>query len=65
MLIDLLTVDPYHLDALMRLGELLEQMRRPDDAIEAYQRVLRFDPGHDAAVAHCERVAPDYGRQLA
>ena len=51
VLIDLLTLDPYHLEGLMKLGQVLEQMRRPDDAVKAYQRVLRFDPGHNAAVA--------------
>jgi cellulose synthase operon protein C len=47
VMVDLLTVDPYRLDALVRLGELLELDGLPREARVAYERVLRFDP-HDA-----------------
>jgi tetratricopeptide (TPR) repeat protein len=49
VLADLLTVDPYHLDALIKLGELLTDSGRGDQAVMAYERVLRFDPGHEIA----------------
>jgi tetratricopeptide (TPR) repeat protein len=58
VLVDLLSVDPYHMEGLIRLGEVLEQARRPQEAVKAYQRVLRFDPGHSAAMRGLERVAP-------
>jgi tetratricopeptide (TPR) repeat protein len=56
VLADLLTVDPYRLDALVRLGELLVTAGRFDEARFAYERVLRFDPAHGAARAGLARV---------
>jgi predicted TPR repeat methyltransferase len=55
VLADLLVLDPYHLDALSRLGDLLLDAQRPDDAARAYRRVLRFDGSHDGAVAGLAR----------
>ncbi|HEY0672031.1 MAG TPA: tetratricopeptide repeat protein [Longimicrobiales bacterium] len=49
VMIDLLTVDPYHLDALVGLGALLVENGREDQAQLAFERVLRFDPRHDVA----------------
>ena len=43
-LIALLGADPWDLDALTLLGELLLDDGRADKAIEAFERVLRFDP---------------------
>jgi tetratricopeptide (TPR) repeat protein len=65
VLVDLLTVDPYHLDALIRLGEVLEQARRPKEAAKAYERVLHFDPGHNAALMASQRLVPGTTRQPA
>jgi predicted TPR repeat methyltransferase len=57
-LVDLLTLDPYNLDALIKLGEVLEQASRWAEATRAYQRVLHFDPKHEAALNGLDRVAP-------
>jgi len=43
-LIALLEVDPWDLEALTLLGELLLEDGRPEQAIEAFERVLKFDP---------------------
>jgi cellulose synthase operon protein C len=48
-LVDLLTVDPYHLEALAQLGATLVAAGRVAEARTAYERVLRFDPGSEAA----------------
>jgi cellulose synthase operon protein C len=48
-LVDLLTVDPYHLEALVQLGATLAAVDRVAEAHTAYERVLRFDPGNEAA----------------
>jgi tetratricopeptide (TPR) repeat protein len=44
VMIELLTRDPYRLDALQRLGDLLVQSDRLREARFAYERVLRFAP---------------------
>ena len=49
VIVDLLSVDPYHLEALVKLGKLLVETGRPDQAQLAFRRVLRFDPGHEGA----------------
>ncbi|MDR0787583.1 MAG: tetratricopeptide repeat protein [Gemmatimonadota bacterium] len=50
VLADLLYDDPYNLDILLRLGELLRiGERHPDDVIFAFRRVVRFDPTHAVA----------------
>ncbi len=43
-LADLLHDDPFHLDALLKLGETLQWSGREADAIFAFRRVLRYDP---------------------
>jgi tetratricopeptide (TPR) repeat protein len=48
-LIALLGADPWDLDALTLLGELLLDDGRPEKAIEAFERVLRFDPESQGA----------------
>jgi tetratricopeptide (TPR) repeat protein len=45
VLADLLYDDPYNLEALLKLGEMLQASGRDADAIFAFRRVLRFDPG--------------------
>jgi predicted TPR repeat methyltransferase len=60
IVVDMLTVDPYHLDGLVKLGELLGEAGRPDQAALAYKRVLHFDPGHQAAVDALQRVQPGF-----
>jgi tetratricopeptide (TPR) repeat protein len=49
-LIDLLEGDPYHLDGLVLLGQVLNDQGRRDDARRALQRVLRLN--RDRADAH-------------
>ncbi len=53
-LADLLYADPYHLDALQRLGEYLAGVGRFPDAATALGRVLAFDPGNERARAALE-----------
>jgi cytochrome c-type biogenesis protein CcmH/NrfG len=43
-LIDMLTADPYAVDALIRLADLLVKDGRVRDAEQAYHRVLRLHP---------------------
>ena len=50
LLIDLLQRDPYHFDGLIALGEALMELGKQDDAIVAFNRVLRFDPTHVGAL---------------
>ena len=56
VIVDLLTLDPYNMDALARLAELLEQAGRSGDARIAWQRVLRFQPAHADAQRAVERL---------
>jgi cellulose synthase operon protein C len=51
VLVDLLSTDPYRLDALLRLGRLLLETQRQKQARFAFERVLRFDPKNEAAQA--------------
>jgi tetratricopeptide (TPR) repeat protein len=55
-LVDLLTVDPYHLAGLVRLGAVLEAAGMQGKARVAYRRVLDFDPGNPEAGAALERL---------
>jgi len=50
LLADFLGRDPYHLEALASLGESLYLAGRRDDARFAFDRVLRFDAEHVAAL---------------
>jgi tetratricopeptide (TPR) repeat protein len=67
VLADLLTVDPYHLPALVRLGDILCVAGMQREAGVAYRRVLHFDPGFAEALQGLERLSPGEGasRQLA
>jgi cellulose synthase operon protein C len=56
VIVDLLSVDPYRLDALQRLGDLLLAAGRAADARVAYERLLRFDPDHAAARSALESM---------
>jgi tetratricopeptide (TPR) repeat protein len=38
--------DVYHFAALIALGEILIDLARESDALNAFERVLRFDPNH-------------------
>jgi cytochrome c-type biogenesis protein CcmH/NrfG len=49
-LVDLLAGDPYHLDALVLLGQVLNDQGRADDARRALGRAVRLD--RDRADAH-------------
>jgi len=56
VLVDLLTADPYLLSALTRLGRMLEENGKREEAIVAYTRVLRFQPGDADASAGLARL---------
>jgi tetratricopeptide (TPR) repeat protein len=51
VLIDLLTTDPYAIDALVRLGDMLMKGGHVNEAAQAYRRVLRFQPDNERAAA--------------
>jgi predicted Zn-dependent protease len=56
VLVDLLTADPYLLSALTRLGHMLEENGKREEAIVAYNRVLRFQPGDTDAATGLARL---------
>ena len=56
VLVDLLTADPYLLSALTRLGRALEETGKHEEAVVAYTRVLRFEPGDAEAAAGLARL---------
>jgi cytochrome c-type biogenesis protein CcmH/NrfG len=45
-----LAADPYDFDALTLLGRALLDDGRPQEALQAFDRVLRFDPEHTGAL---------------
>ncbi|HMA40404.1 MAG TPA: tetratricopeptide repeat protein, partial [Gemmatimonadales bacterium] len=49
-LADHLEQDPYDLDALILLGRALLEDKRLSAALEAFRRVLKFDPEHVGAL---------------
>lgn len=63
VVIDLLNMDPYRLDALVRLGDLLLTSGQHDQARFAFERVLRFDPTHEQARSAMARLAPSQSQQ--
>ncbi len=52
LLVDVLSADPWDLDALHLLGRCLLEDGRPDRALEAFERILRFEADHAAALYH-------------
>jgi len=44
--------DVYHFAALIALGEILIDLARESDAMNAFERVLRFDPNHSEALRY-------------
>jgi tetratricopeptide (TPR) repeat protein len=44
--------DVYHFSALIALGEILIDLARESDALNAFERVLRFDPNHGDALRY-------------
>jgi tetratricopeptide (TPR) repeat protein len=44
--------DVYHFAALIALGEILIDLAREGDALNAFERVLRFDPNHSEALRY-------------
>jgi cellulose synthase operon protein C len=44
--------DVYHFAALIALGEILIDLAREHDALNAFERVLRFDPNHLEALRY-------------
>ena len=44
--------DVYHFAALIALGEILIDLARENDALNAFERVLRFDPNHGEALRY-------------
>jgi tetratricopeptide (TPR) repeat protein len=55
-IVDLLTVDPYHFEALARLGTWLLESGAARDAATAFERVLSFAPEHPVAREGLERA---------
>ncbi|MCA9562142.1 MAG: tetratricopeptide repeat protein [Myxococcales bacterium] len=50
-------------DAYVRLGEIFgDVLARPDDAIEAWSRVLQLDPGNERALEQLERFYLEQSR---
>ena len=52
LLVTILETDPYELEALAVLGRVLLDDGRTPQALEALERVLRFDPEHRPALFH-------------
>ena len=52
VLVELLTTDPYAVEALVLLGKVLFEQGRIDEALEGFGRALRFNPEHPAALFH-------------
>lgn len=52
LLVDLLSADPYEFDALLLLGRALLDDGRAAQALEAFERILRFVPQHAEALFH-------------
>jgi len=44
--------DVYHFAGLIALGEILIDLARENDALNAFERVLRFDPNHSEALRY-------------
>jgi len=44
--------DVYHFAALIALGEILIDLARENDALNAFERVLRFDPNHSEGLRY-------------
>lgn len=44
--------DVYHFAGLIALGEILIDLARENDALNAFERVLRFDPNHSDALRY-------------
>lgn len=61
ILVRMLHTDIYHFNALILLGETLLDMGRDADARRAFERVMRFDPGHRGAIEHLESVPAEAG----
>ena len=51
-IVALIRRDVYHFDALIALGEILVDLARENDALRAFERVLRFDPNHSEALRY-------------
>jgi len=52
VLVRILEADPYELEALTALGRALLEDGRTTQAMEAFERVLRFDRDHAGALYH-------------
>lgn len=55
-----LIIDPAAADMGILYGELLEKAGRDTEAIEAFEKALRFLPGNEAAIAGLERLGVQY-----
>jgi tetratricopeptide (TPR) repeat protein len=51
-MIDVLTADQWDLDALLLLGRALLDAGRAEQALEALDRLLKFEPDNDAGLFH-------------
>ena len=52
----MLEQDPYDLDALLLLGRALLDDKRLDASLEAFRRILKFDPDHVGSLFHTGAV---------
>jgi tetratricopeptide (TPR) repeat protein len=51
-MVDLLLTEPWDLEAMLLLGRCLLDDSRPEQALEALDRLLKFDPDHEAGLFH-------------
>src|SRR6266550_4932566 len=51
-IVALIRRDVYQFAALIALGEILIDLARENDALKAFERVLRFDPNHSEALRY-------------
>ncbi|SHH69169.1 tetratricopeptide repeat protein [Cognatishimia maritima] len=60
-----LEINPQHFEAIIGLGAILEMIRQPEAAYEAYQMVRPIHPHHPAVTEALERLEPvAKGRKL-
>lgn len=55
-----LTIDVTAADMGIVYGQILEQAGRKDDAVDAYQKALKFLPGDEEAIAGLKRLGVEY-----
>lgn len=51
-----LTLNPRHFEAMRGLAVIMEELQRPDNALELYEMVLAMNPNSAEALASVERI---------